>query len=383
MKPRRDVGFALLAFLGLITVVAAATAAVGMLCVVESRAASEGDRRMRSFYLADTGAQIANALLTDSGGSLGSSNFQESLAGGSVDVDIVQNGMAYQVTSTGNYDGELQTVVMQVQFTAAFDMEGAIQVNFGEGIEVTAGAIPFSLSAASELSGMDHDADGNLLADQSNATYGLAMAPIPGALDVDVFVDIANGAELEGSPEATTSEAEGDVAVFNQLIVHARNNADIQVTGTSSWRNPDNGSYGTAADPQLVFVDLADGETLRMYQNFVGHGTLVISVGETTTAPALLMEDSTEWHGLVVIEFRGQAEVPGGGLVEMQNFAQIIGGLSVNFSGENTTFAGTGDVVDLSSGFPHILYSSELTNSASGVAQVVDYSSEVIAYYRN
>ena len=49
-----------------------------------------------------------------------------------------------------------------------------------------------------------------------------------------------------------------------------------------------------------MFVDLAAGEQLHLRQGFEGHGTLVISVGDTDSQPALLMEDSTEWYGLIV-----------------------------------------------------------------------------------
>ena len=58
----------------------------------------------------------------------------------------------------------------------------------------------------------------------------------------------------------------------------------------------------------------------------------------------------------------------------------IVGGITATFSGENTTFEGTGNVIELNAGNAAIKFSSELVGSTEGLSQVVDYSAEVIAY---
>jgi len=67
--------------------------------------------------------------------------------------------------------------------------------------------------------------------DQSQATYGIVLNPLPGALDVGVSVDSLGGATLNGSPAETANTVHGQGEVFDDLLIHARANADVSVAG--------------------------------------------------------------------------------------------------------------------------------------------------------
>lgn len=379
----REAGIAMVHVVMAVVFLLSLGASTTMLCTVGLRASGENNARMRAFYVADSGAQVANAQIRATSGVLTTSatSFSESIGDGVAEVDVVDLGDGiFEVTSAGSVGVETRTVVMHVEFTDVFDMEGALQINFGSGIEVEAATIDLDINASTEISGLDHDPTGVEIGDQTEATYGVAMTPIPGSVDTDIFVDVSNGADLEGSPETTSNEVTGQSEVFDDLITHARDNADVVVNGSTTLRNVDDGDYGTETDPVLVYVSLGDNETFEMRQNIHGWGTLVIDVDTATTDTALYMRDSTEWHGLVVVNFLGEAEINGGTLIELDNHAKIIGGLAVQFSGDNITFEGTGNVVELNTGSASILYSSEMLSSAVGIDQVVDSSARVIAY---
>ncbi|MCA8959489.1 MAG: hypothetical protein KDC38_03200 [Planctomycetes bacterium] len=380
-RKAREEGSAMILVVIILLLILGMSAAATSVTTTNQRAAGESTRAMRSYYLADTGAQIGNFMIRASNGSMAATTVTETLGGGNVAIGITPlSATLYEVSSVGTVQDQSTTIQLHVELTSIFDMEGAIQVNFGDGVEVSASEISFQLNAASSISGLDHDASGTPLADQSNATYGIAMSPVPGNPDVDVFVDISGGADLEGSPDGTTSDATGQSELFENLVVHARNNADIFLTGSQLFNNTSIGTYGTAANPVLLHVSLGDNEQLHMNQNFAGYGTLVIEVDNATSVSSLYMEDSTYWYGLVVIQFKGDADIPGGALIEFDNYATIVGGLAANFVGEGVTYTGAGDVIDLGNGNPHVLYSSDVLSNVEGVDQVVDISTKVISY---
>lgn len=386
MKPytrESERGSAIVYSLLIIVLLMGLASSSSMLVVQNQKTSSESLSRTDAFYLADSGAQIGNFLLRANNGTMSATTQTSSIGGGSATVAIEPvDPNLYRVVSVGASSDAQETVEMYVEFTDAFDMEGAIQVSIGDSVEVATSEINMSLRASTLISGLDHDASGAILADQSEATYGVAMTPVPGAVGLDIVVETTGGADLEGSPDPTTNMAEGDGEVFNELLSYARSNADITVTGSDLWNNGDLGNFGTPGAPLLTYVHLGDNETLEMRQNFVGHGTLVIEVDRATTDPSLYMSDSVQWYGLVVIHFKGDAEIPGGQLVHLDNYAMIIGGLSINFSGDDTQTVGSGLVYKATTGNASVRYCSQLLKTAVGIPQVVDRSARVVSYRR-
>ncbi len=376
-------GSVLVYFLCVMLPLLAFAAGACLLSMVSQRAAGASADWARAFYLADSGAQIGNFLLRASNGTMAATSREESLGGGTTNIEIdTVSPSLYSVRSTGSISGASETVEMHVEFVSSFDMDGAIQINFDEQVEVSAPEILLELRSSAAILGTDHDAAGAVSADQSDASYGIAMSPVPGNVGIEVRLDIAGGAEVEGTPAQSTSSAPGQSEVFNALMDYARTNADVSISGGMTVTNADNGSYGTAAAPVLVYVDLEDNHTFLMRQNFVGYGTLVIEVGDVTEVPALYMEASTAWYGLVVVNFRGQAEIPGGALIEMENDALILGGLAMNFSGEDAHVTGDGLVFTAESGNPSVLYSSTILENAVGISEVVPKSARILSYRR-
>ncbi|MFN0059987.1 MAG: hypothetical protein ACKVX7_16130 [Planctomycetota bacterium] len=379
----RERGSALICFLLCLVLLLALSAGASSLGVIEQRAGAESRDHLTAFYLADSGAQLGNFKVRASNGTLGATTFDEPLGVGSAHVVIAPvSATVYSITSSATSGVMSETIQMHLELTANFDMEGAIQINVDPSVTIDDDELLLSVRAATSISGADHDASGALLADQSQATYGVALSPIPGYVDVDVVVDISGGASLAGTPAQTANDVAGQTEVFNDLLTYARSNADIAVTGAASWDNTEIGSYGTAADPQLIYVNLGDNHTLTMRQNFVGHGTLVIESSNQTTVEALHMEDSTFWHGLVIVHFTGNAEVPGSQLVGMYNYATIIGGLSITLAGAGSTVTGSGDIFAGRTGNAAVKYSSAALAAAEGISQVIDYSARVISYQR-
>ena len=206
------------------------------------------------------------------------------------------------------------------------------------------------------------------------------MSPVPGAPEIDVYVDVANGADLEGDPSATANDVTAQSDLIANLANYAAANADVQVVGGATLGNPASGNFGTQANPVLTYVSLGNNEQLHVRQNFEGWGTLVVEVDNATTTTPLYFEDSVVWHGLVVIRFKGEADIPGDALIEFDNSARIVGGLLADFCAEGTAFSGSSTIFDAGNGNAGVYYSSEIISSANGVAQVVDTSVRVLSY---
>lgn len=382
-RPRnpREEGSAFVYVLVCLVALLSLTAASSAITLTNQKATSESSRTMRATYLADTGAQIGSFLVRASIATMPATTWTETLCGGSVDIAVTPvTASLHRVESTGNFQGELAAVEIHIESIETLNMEGALQVTFGDGVEVEPATINFELHGAATVSGQDHDAYGNLIADQTEATYGVAMSPVPGAPTVDVYVDVSGGADLEGSPTPTANDVGAQSALVANLAAYAAANADVTIVGDATLNNASSGSFGTAASPVLTYVSLGDNEQLHVRQNFEGWGTLVIEVDRATTTTPVYMEDSIRWHGLVVVRFKGEADIPSSPLIELDNFAQIIGGLLVDFAAEGTTFSGDSPVFDAGNGNAGVYFSSEVLSIADGVDQAVAASVRVLSY---
>ncbi len=378
---RREEGSAYVYVLVCLVALLALTAASSAITLTHQKATSESSRTMRSGYLADTGAQIGSFLVRASNGTMAATTWTENLCGGSADITVTPvTPTLHRVQSTGTFQGELSAVEIYIESVATFEMEGAMQVTFGDGVEVQPATIDFALHGSAIITGQDHDPLGSLLADQAEATYGIAMSPVPGAPSVDVYVDVANGADLEGSPAPTANDVSAQSDLIANLASYAAANADAMIVGDTTLQNSTGAAFGTATTPLLTYVSLGTNEQLHIRQNFEGWGTLVIEVDSATTTTPFYMEDSSKWHGLVVVRFKGEANIPGDPLIEFDNSARVIGGLLVDFAAEGTTFTGQSEVFDAGNGNAGVYFSSEILSTANGVDQVVDASVRVLSY---
>ncbi len=241
-----------------------------------------------------------------------------------------------------------------------------MELVLGDGVEMRGDEIFVDLRQTAKISGMDHSDSGELLDDQRNSVFGLAMNLLPG--DVDFAISLFPNAILEGDPEATTNEAADKAAQLEALRDEAMNHAEVQVTGPVVLDNSANGQYGTAEDPKLIYVRLGRDETVEMRQNFVGYGTLVIDTerADSDNAPTFTMRDSTEWHGVVMVYYRDRGRIRDGKpLVRLNNFAKLVGALVVFANGDRFRF--DDPTLLLLTGNASISYSSEWVSSGPGM----------------
>ena len=376
---QRDRGSITISVLAIVIVLFALAAGVTQLSTVAIRASATSNLDMRLFYLADSGAQIGNAIVRANPSINGNNNFEESIGGGTLDLNIKSQGAnGITVTSTGTIDGQQKTIEMVIKVNNdGYQPQGAGEMIVDNGVELEGGGLPIELRDTSTISGQDHAADGTLLAGQSGATHGLAMTDTPGSMDFSVSQ--AGGATLEGTPAATMNEAANQRKTIQTLRSYARYNADISLSGSRTLNDTHTGSYGTALAPVLVYVRLGEENTLTLSQGFSGYGTLFIDVREAEEYTSLRLMDTASWHGPVVVNFRGEAEIEGGAAIKLEGSSSIIGGLMVNLTGEEVEIEDNGKLLR-TSGTASLLYSSEATSFAPGFSDIGTTTVEIVSY---
>ena len=377
----RDAGTAILILLAPAVVLFALVASLTTMSTTGLRATTESRQRMRAFYLADSGAQIGNAVLRSRGPSADTFSFVEAIDDGQATVNIEKVGYGrYLIRSHSEYLRADETVELQVVFvTEGFELQGALQVTVENGVEV-AGRIRTLMSGKTLLSGDDHTATGALAADQSEAVAGLAANPLPGD-DVDFSVETNHDARIQGSPEPVDNDAPSQTAILQDLRNYAKESADVFITGSGRLGTDATGSFGTAGSPKLVHVALDPENKLRLDGDFSGYGTLIVEVDNAKRGSVLEFGDNASWTGVVLVYFRDEAEVAGGELITLSHQSKIIGGLAVHFSGEEVEISGSGKLVHMT-GDAQILYSTNVIGSAPGTDQItsIEHSVNVTSY---
>lgn len=374
IEARREAGSAMVVVMILMVFLLALAGAMTLTSTVGLRAARESDREMRAFYLADSGAQTGIAAVRASAGTADDSSSTDDIAGGTVSVAITRESPAlYKIRSDASYAGSARSVEVYIRFEGTFDLPGGTTVMFSRGVAVRASTVATAVLGNSVISGLDHAPDGTLLADQTDAIAGFAMNRVPGKRNFSVD---GGGPLVEGDPPIDNTAANMSAAI-KSVRDYAKDYADVMLTGSRTLGTADTGSYGTLADPLLVYVRLEDNGTLTLGENFQGSGTLVVETDKATTASVLDMHDFALWQGLVVVYLRGGAEVTGGTLVRMSDDAKIIGGLTMFLNTKSTDIKGLGKFYH-GSERAAILYSHELVSTAKGTGTVL--SAEVICY---
>ena len=370
----RQHGFAILALLIPVSILIVLAAALSSLTSSSVRTISRSDRMTRAFYVADSAAQAANALVRATGPTMEATTVTESLGGGSATVVIEKvDNLHFRVRSSGEYGSETANVELHVKFEAGnFSLGGGLAFNIGQSVQTT-GDLRIYLDSNPVISGYDHSATGSQLADQTNAVPGVGTHPVPGNPDFNFEITLLSNAEVEGSPSDTTAANTSQSGVLLDLAAYARDNADILITGSQTQT----GTWGSSSSPQLVHASLNGSKRLTFDDEFVGHGTLVIET-TNTSGPVFEMNSNARWYGLVVVVFRSDPEMSGAGIL-MDSNSRIVGGLGIAIEGTGITIDGSRPILKMRSN-AEIRYSSALLSAARGIDSVYADSSRVATY---
>lgn len=373
----RQDGTAMIVVMILVILLFALAAAMTMTSMAGMRAEVESDTEMRAFYLAESGAQVAMAKLQSAGGIPGDTTFTENIAGGTVSVTVTRlDPEVYRITSSSVCSGHRSEVELHVAVRRGFSIPGALSIMLSRGIEFRAPDIATSVLGSSRISGIDHAPDGSVLGDQSRAVPGLAVNALPGGKDFDLALSRIDPRIL-GHPVRIDSEADNVSAGLTDLRNYAREFADIKLVGSRVLGSADTGSYGTDAEPRLVYIRLLDDPSLELIQDFEGHGTLVVEADSAGSRNVLTLQDSASWYGMVLLYLTGSPEVPGGSLIRLKHDSKIVGAASIFLNTEEAEVRGVGKFIHASSD-ARVLYSSELIGETESlmsrpVVEVLSY----------
>ena len=291
------------------------------------KATSRSTDRMTAFYEADAAAQVGNFLIRTTGISMEATSFQETIGGHSVQVDVTEEDVGlYKVTSTSDVNGQASTVELWVNFDqedVVVAPQGGFETNIGDGVNLD-GDLKVELDSNAIISGFDHDADGNLLGDQTDGVPGLAMHATVDNRDFQTLT--LSNSEIVGTPQATVNDGDNHADSMRSLHDIALATADVIVTGSTLLEDAANGNYGTAADPVLVYVDLGQNEELRMDSNFEGYGLMVIDAGKNASVE---MNSNAQWNGMILVRTHGDPSGGNGPIIVMNSNATIIGNLQL------------------------------------------------------
>jgi hypothetical protein len=373
---RKDEGSALIVVMIFLIVLLGFAAVLTLSSMVGARASTESEEASRAYYIADSGAQVAVAMVRVKGDAMGPITFGEAIADGNAVVDVATPGPdLYQIVSTGSFREQLRTVETFVEITGSFRLPAAFSVMVTNGTEIESTSLPVKLKDTSVISGRDHDANGRLLADQRNAVYGLGANALPGDRD---FAQWGTGL-IEGVPAPTTAQADFIGLSFKSIRDEAMQRADITLVGNKNLGTVDNGRYGTPSTPKLVYAKLGKEGALKMSGTFRGYGTLVIEVQENKKNAFLKMTETATWSGLVLVYVSGTAEVDGKPLIQMMNSSQVLGGMALMFNAPNVKITGKGSILETSEN-ASILFSSPLVSTAPGTSFAFQKAANVISY---
>lgn len=373
----REAGVVLPLLLLITIALFAAAGGVTMLTNAGLRASGSSNEQMQAFYAADSGFQLGSYMVRASGGTVPDTSFEESIGSSSATVSLAEQSPGiYEIRSTGTSGEGTITAVGYIEVHVdTFKLAAATEMVFGNGVELEGAGVPVRLDGTSSISGVDHSPAGVPLADQSKAVYGLGMNTVPGNRNFS----LSGTGTVAGTPAARTNALENHGAQLQAIRDYAKKNADITINGSRTLGAAATGTYGTAAAPKVVYVNLGEEGTLTLQQTFTGYGTLVINVSEAEESVVLRMRDAAAWNGLVLVRLGGEAEIEGGSLIHMTQSAKIVGGLAMYFTGEEIEVEDGGRVLRLADS-AKILTSSQLLASTPGLSGA-NATVELLAYW--
>lgn len=386
-------GSALLVMTFVILILMALSAAFLHLAVVHFREQESAEKSLQAFYNAEAGVAMAKYDLEQGGtGNLGTSAMPVDMASGSFYTATVDNGDdTYTITSTSTAPRLIRRVEAVVRkFKADLDV-GAFTFMVDPDVDVTLNGstgVPLEFNGTKcTISGQDHDLDGNLLGDQSTASWGAGMNPITlsgGGDPLEWEIDANDPDEqLVGVPQTnddlTYKGAEIDLVV-DYVQKCADRVVDLAEEGNVTLTAADNdaGDWGTVDDFKTIYVDATQGKHFKLSGTFSGYGILVIDVGENEDA-AFHVTGTSQWTGLVIYKTAkgyDTSHMPepvfltGGG-----QGVHLVGGLTTKISGGDVELGGQ-DAAIRSTGNADIKFSSEAVARALAAMD----SLEVVSY---
>ena len=379
-KSGREGGSGLILIMVIICMLFAFMAALLMTTTTGVRALTDSEGRMRSFYLADSGAQSAIAKVRASKGSVSDDSFSENLNGGTAQVTITKESSSLlRIDSTGVSGNLKQTVELYIKIIGSFSLPGVVTVEISPGAVIKAPTLRVQSYGTSTVSGKNHSANGSILADQSKGKYAMAANPVPGNKKFSIEYDVQGASKVEGIPAATTNNSPSGDSVLKGIRDAAMNSADVMISGSMTLGTSATNSYGTSGSPKLVYARLGAGQSIQMQDTFIGYGTLVIDVDSVNKDSVLKMAGSAAWNGLILVYIRNDAEVANGSLVSLSGTAKVVGGLAIFLNAQQIQVNGKG-VIMKTEGDSSILYSDELISLARGTESLSSSSARVISY---
>jgi hypothetical protein len=396
---RNERGTALIISVVMLVVVTALGIAWLTLSSVNSKEATLREFKLMSHYVADTGLQVALAMMvSDSPPTMPFKHAEDNMCGGryGVVVEDIGNNF-YKLTSTSRHtgiDSEIELIVKKTQ--PDFDLEAAfaVQINPNAEVESGTGGITIDVDGANgKLSGMDHDPDGNILADQTNATYAASLNKLireatQGASGVTDFLLMCldPSTQFVGDPSSTANDRPYIGDTVDMIVDYVRNRPDTEVDitkkGGQNYTSND-GSFGSPTDYKAVYVNASSaGGGLTFAGSFEGYGLLVIEAEEGETVN-FQMGGKAVWHGLIVykvndeyIQSKGNAiDLVGGGSPE--NSPHVAGGMIFYAAGNRVEISEKAYPLRIR-GQSRVFYSSEAVKLAMLAASRVSY--DTVAY---
>lgn len=378
-------GSALIISVVMMVVVIALGGAWLTLSTINNKEATIREFKLVSHYIADSGLQVALAqMVSDSPPSIPFKQSETGLCGGDYTVAVEDIGNDYfKLTSYSEYnnvDSSIELVVKKT--TPEFDLDAAfaVQINPNAEVESDTGAITIDVDGANgTLTGEDHDPDGNILADQAEATFAASLNTLvreatQGASGVTDFLLAAldPATQFVGDPVSTDNNRPFIGPTIDMIVDYVRNKPDTLVDITKKGGQiftANDGSFGNAADYKTVYVNAsAVGGGLTLAGKFEGYGLLVIEAEEGETIN-FQMGGQAVWHGLIVykvndeyIPTKGNAiDLVGGGSPE--NSPHIAGG-AIFYAAGNKVSIDKNALPLRMRGQARVYYSSEAINLA-------------------
>jgi hypothetical protein len=261
----RNEGFALLVFLVPLVFCLALAGAVGLLTTNGVKASTRSRAKFIADYAADAGVQVGNAMVRAASDGHKSLAWKEAIDGQSVTVSITEvETDVYKIVGTCQVDDALSTSEMWVTLNRepiSFAAQSGFEISLGKDAKIT-GDLRVDLDSNARVSGFNHDAEGNLLSDPSEAVPGLGVHSTGEGTDWNVTT--RSTSDVSGSPSDTANDLDDHAGALESVIAHARSNFDVSASGETLLQDPAIGYWGKKSAPVIAYVSLGESKTLTL-----------------------------------------------------------------------------------------------------------------------
>ena len=297
-QPTRESGSSMLMLVLPLTFLLALAGAMTTLTSIGLQTTTRSSNRLVSYYAADAGAQIGNALVRSTGLSMQSTSFETMIDDHPVivGVEFVSTGV-YKVTSSSEVNGEPSSVELWV----TIDQE-EVKTAANAGFEVTVGDsarfqgdLKVVLEDDSVVSGFDHDVGGAKTDDQSDAVpaFGVHENPDGNSFNVEVNDDAVLEAH-ESYEGAISNEISEQTELLNKIRDNAKEHADVLLSGDTELDTSDSKDFGSMEDPVIAYVSLDHKDSLVIGASSKDTASSSSTPGRTRTCSSSINRPGTE-----------------------------------------------------------------------------------------